>query len=311
MKTDDRQAGGMRLPYRSMQEHIDRYLATDGEDGHLLYDSIPCLLLNAPGRHSGRWRRVALVYGRWNESYCVVASRGGASLPPAWYHNALAAREVVVQVGAERFTALPREVEGEYDRLWEQMLALFPGYRDYRHRAGRALPILLLEPASARNGTLPPLESGEKLPAATVTLAVHHIVQGAAASRDWQPLHHDVDWVRDRAGLPDVILNTPSQAGWIARFLAARLGPSSRLGALRLRMRRPIMPGSRLGFHGLVTDVSKAEQGFWWVELQLEVRCGGEVMTLARARMALPGRCSPWQVGTWQPSGVASPERFG
>jgi hypothetical protein len=66
------------------------------------------------------------------------------------------------------------------------------------------------------------------------------VVQGAAASRDWQPQHHDYSWAR-RVGTKDIFLNTPTQVGWLRRYITDWAGPASRLG----RSRRP--PGNRNG----------------------------------------------------------------
>ena len=46
-----------------MQDHIRRYLATDGEDGHLM-NGFPCLVLTTTGAKSGEQRQAAVIYGQ-------------------------------------------------------------------------------------------------------------------------------------------------------------------------------------------------------------------------------------------------------
>ena len=45
-----------------VKEHIDRYVATDGKDGHE-WNGTTALLLTYQGAESGLWRRTALIYG--------------------------------------------------------------------------------------------------------------------------------------------------------------------------------------------------------------------------------------------------------
>jgi deazaflavin-dependent oxidoreductase (nitroreductase family) len=66
------------------QEHVKRYIETDGEEGHDWRDGVPTLILTTTGRRSGEQRPTPLIYGRHEDDYLVVASKGGAPDPPAW-----------------------------------------------------------------------------------------------------------------------------------------------------------------------------------------------------------------------------------
>ena len=63
-----------------VNEHIQRYVATGGEDGHEWRPGVPTLLLTTTGRKSGLRRRTALIYARDGEDHVVVASAGGRAL---------------------------------------------------------------------------------------------------------------------------------------------------------------------------------------------------------------------------------------
>ena len=52
------------------QEHVDRYLATDGEEGHD-WQGTQTLILTTMGRRSGRQRQHPLIYGRHGDDYLV------------------------------------------------------------------------------------------------------------------------------------------------------------------------------------------------------------------------------------------------
>ena len=72
---------------------MKRYLATDGEDGHI-WRGVPTLLLTTIGRHSGEPRMLPLIYGKDGFDYIIVASKGGHAHHPAWYLNLEATRTV-------------------------------------------------------------------------------------------------------------------------------------------------------------------------------------------------------------------------
>ena len=78
-------------------EHVQRYRETGGEEGHD-WQGTSCLLLTTKGRKSGEERTAPLIYGKSGDDYLIVASKGGADEPPAWYLNIEADPEVELQV---------------------------------------------------------------------------------------------------------------------------------------------------------------------------------------------------------------------
>jgi acyl dehydratase len=149
------------------------------------------------------------------------------------------------------------------------------------------------------------VEAGTRLPQMEVPITARTVVMGASASRDWQPQHHDHAWAVDRAGTRDIFLNTPTQAGWIERYLTDWTGPRGRLGRLRFRMRRSVYPGETLAFNGVVRGVSVDIAGCSWVEVDLELTVGGELATECAARIAIPAETgdNPWarDAASWKP----------
>jgi deazaflavin-dependent oxidoreductase (nitroreductase family) len=126
-------------------KHIRRYVESGGAKGHRFYGH-DALLLTTRGRRSGRLRRTALYYGEDGNRYVLVASEGGKRTDPGWYHNLVANPAVVVQVRDETFGAVARPADpDERPRLWELMVGVFPKYARYEARAGRALPVVVVE----------------------------------------------------------------------------------------------------------------------------------------------------------------------
>jgi len=130
-----------------VNEHIQRYVDSDGENGRI-WRGVDTLLLTTRGRKSGLLRRTALIFGRDGANYLVVASQGGAPKHPNWYLNLADEPRVEVQVGPEKFAATARTATAdEKPKLWERMAGIWPAYDDYQRRTSRDIPVVILEPA--------------------------------------------------------------------------------------------------------------------------------------------------------------------
>jgi deazaflavin-dependent oxidoreductase (nitroreductase family) len=138
-----------------IQDHLRRYLESEGEDGHMWDASsaggsgvFPTLLLTTTGRRSGEPRMLPLIYGKTEGGYVIVASKGGFPQHPAWYLNLVAEPQVRLQVGAEKLSARARTAEAdERSRLWDEMVTVYSPYSEYQTRAGREIPVVVLEPS--------------------------------------------------------------------------------------------------------------------------------------------------------------------
>ena len=129
------------------QEHVKRYVATDGEEGHE-WNGAEVLILTTTGRRSGERRSTPLIYGRHGDDYLIVASKGGAPEDPAWYLNLSQQPEVQVQVLGDRFTAHARTATAdEKPELWEEMTGRWPAYTEYQRKTSRDIPVVVLERA--------------------------------------------------------------------------------------------------------------------------------------------------------------------
>jgi deazaflavin-dependent oxidoreductase (nitroreductase family) len=128
------------------QEHTDRYIATDGDEGHD-WQGTQTLLLTTTGRRSGKPITKPLIYGRHGDDYLLVASWGGNDRQPPWYLNLEANPEVEIQVKGDKMRARARTATPEEKReLWPIMTREWPDYDNYQTKTDRDIPLVVVEP---------------------------------------------------------------------------------------------------------------------------------------------------------------------
>jgi deazaflavin-dependent oxidoreductase (nitroreductase family) len=131
------------------QKTIDEWHAKKGRGVGMWGDHV--LLMTAKGAMSGDLITTPLVFGREGEDYIIVASKGGAPMNPTWFHNLEKNPEVEVEApasgGTEKFKARAHVVtdRAERDRLFKEMIKIWPSYADYEKRTERLIPVLLLK----------------------------------------------------------------------------------------------------------------------------------------------------------------------
>src|SRR6266403_1377269 len=116
------------------------------------WDGRPVIILTFKGAKSGKIRKTPLMRIEHDGTYAVVASNGGAPTHPVWYRNIVANPLVELQDGAIKQEVRAREVFGEEkNEWWKRADAAWPDFPAYRARAGREIPVLLLEPLRRNN----------------------------------------------------------------------------------------------------------------------------------------------------------------
>lgn len=106
------------------------------------------VLLDHIGAKTGRRRTSPVMYKELDGSIVVAGSKGGQPENPSWYHNLRANPETTIQIGSEVREVRARVAAGaERERLWDELVAFFPGYEFYReHASGREIPVVVLDP---------------------------------------------------------------------------------------------------------------------------------------------------------------------
>jgi deazaflavin-dependent oxidoreductase (nitroreductase family) len=130
-------------------QHVQRYIETNGEEGYDWKNGTKILVLFTKGRKSGEERANALIMESDDGDYLIVASKGGAPKPPAWFLNLEAEPDAVeVQVKGDRFKANARvATPEEKPRMWQKMTGAWPDYDNYQQKTDREIPVVVLERA--------------------------------------------------------------------------------------------------------------------------------------------------------------------
>ena len=139
---------GEYLPSTSewARTQAEQYEASDGREANTLR-GVPIIVLTTVGAKSGGLRKTALMRVEHDGRYAVVASKGGAPEPPAWYWNIRKNPRVALQDGAVRREYLARELDGdEYAEWWRRAAAVWPDYDAYQEKTDRRIAVFVLEP---------------------------------------------------------------------------------------------------------------------------------------------------------------------
>ena len=118
-------------------------------DGRLASGSknVYVLLITTPGRRTGLPRSTCVRYLDTAEGLVVWSTGSGSRHDPDWFRNLRKARVADVQIRAKRLQVRPRELlGGERDEMWNDVvLAQAPEVAKYARRAGRTIPVAVLE----------------------------------------------------------------------------------------------------------------------------------------------------------------------
>jgi F420H(2)-dependent quinone reductase len=107
-------------------------------------------VLTFKGAKSGKIRKTPLMRIEHNRTYAVVASNAGAPVHPIWYRDIVGNPLVELQDGAFKHEMWTREIFGEEKNgWWKRADATYSEFPAYRARAGREIPVLVLEPLPA------------------------------------------------------------------------------------------------------------------------------------------------------------------
>ncbi|QHE88799.1 hypothetical protein F9K07_08150 [Hydrogenophaga sp. BPS33] len=98
---------------------------------------------------------------------------------------------------------------------------------------------------------------GQQLPPLNIPVTVTSVAAAAIATRDYQPVHHDIERAR-ALGSETVFTSTHTATGYLEWLVLAWAGPGAFLRSLKLRLGVPNYAGDTLHLQGQVTAVDIA-----------------------------------------------------
>ena len=116
--------------------------------------SAKVLMITTPGRRTGVLHSTCVRYLETPEGFLVWGTASGAPSDPDWFRNLRKAKVADLQIGAKTLQVRPRELlVEERDATWTNVvLAQAPEVEKYAQRAGRTIPVALLQPLEASPG---------------------------------------------------------------------------------------------------------------------------------------------------------------
>jgi deazaflavin-dependent oxidoreductase (nitroreductase family) len=129
-------------------------------DGRFLGGSreVNVLIVTVPGRRTGLMHSTCVRFIRTADGVVVWGSGSGSKHDPQWFENLRAAEVASVEIGSDRLRVRPREITGAArDDMWtDVVLAQAPAVARYARKAGRTIPIAILQPVDEAGGNETP-----------------------------------------------------------------------------------------------------------------------------------------------------------
>ncbi len=110
------------------------------------FQGMDLLYLTTVGAKSGQKRKSTVSRFDDGDAWLVVASAGGATQNPAWYHNIAAHPDQVwIEFGGQEFRVTPTQLSGDArEQAWQRIATSQPRYAGYQRKTDRSIPVIRL-----------------------------------------------------------------------------------------------------------------------------------------------------------------------
>lgn len=126
---------------------------------------------------------------------------------------------------------------------------------------------------------------GQSLPTLRVEVTTSSIVASAMATRDFHPIHHDLDKVRE-LGHSELFLNIFASNAYVERFVSQWAGSEARLSKMSIRLGAPCYADNTLRIEGTVSGLEVAPMR--WVEIEIRAYGNETVHASGNVRLEWP-----------------------
>jgi deazaflavin-dependent oxidoreductase (nitroreductase family) len=123
---------------------VEEFRANGGKVGGP-FEGATLLLLHTTGAKSGQPRLAPLAYFTVEDKMIIIGSKAGADTNPDWVHNLRANPAAHIEVGTDAYDVTSRELpRDERDALFDQIVAVAPGFGEYQAKTSRIIPLFEL-----------------------------------------------------------------------------------------------------------------------------------------------------------------------
>jgi deazaflavin-dependent oxidoreductase (nitroreductase family) len=110
------------------------------------FEGIDLLLLTTTGAKSGQSRLAPLAYFTVDGKLIIVGSKAGSDANPDWVHNLRANPRARVEIGADAYDVVARELPAEErDATYPKIVAQRADFGEYQKRTSRVIPLFELQ----------------------------------------------------------------------------------------------------------------------------------------------------------------------
>ncbi len=111
------------------------------------FQGMDLLYLTTVGAKTGQKRQSTVArFADGDDAWLVVASAGGATRHPAWYHNIAAHPDQVwAEFGGRQMRVTPTQLEADARaQAWQRITQSQPRYLGYEKKTDRGIPVIRL-----------------------------------------------------------------------------------------------------------------------------------------------------------------------
>ncbi len=146
-KTPGGTRGGRAVPSNAFTRFGNKMMTSWHRRSGDKFMGMDLVYLTTVGAKSGEKRQVTVSrFAEGDNAWLVVASVGGATQNPGWYHNIAAHPDQIwAEVGGEQFRVKAEQLEGdERAQAWQRITSAQPRYAGYEKKTDRLIPIIRL-----------------------------------------------------------------------------------------------------------------------------------------------------------------------
>jgi deazaflavin-dependent oxidoreductase (nitroreductase family) len=126
---------------------VEEFRANGGKVGGA-FEGAEIVLLTTTGAKSGKPRLSPLAYFTIDGRILILGSFSGAPKDPAWVHNLRANATARVEIGAESYDVIARELPPtEREDILPKVIAAAPVFAEYQAKTTRVIPLFELQRA--------------------------------------------------------------------------------------------------------------------------------------------------------------------